>query len=117
MTWCTPYTGCPGRFCTDQGSVFTSNKWKLLTYLNRVKPHCLGITAQRSLEMGERYYEPSGRFYCRIKFRLLTTQPSFSLLIAVKAMNDIMRETALVSSCPASGILQICPSLSTDGSN
>ena len=54
QTWVTLYTGYPNRLRTDQGSIFTSPRWRELTDLNGVQLRLSGVRAHSSLGIGER---------------------------------------------------------------
>lgn len=51
--WCTIYTGYPKRLKTDQGSVFTSKKWKRITENTGIELRLYGIRAHNSLCPGK----------------------------------------------------------------
>lgn len=68
MIWCTLFTDYSNLICTDRGSMFTTDKWKQLTDLSRVKLHLSGVTAYNSLGSGEHYHEPLQRIFCKAQF-------------------------------------------------
>lgn len=63
MIWFSAFSGYHNRLCTDQGSVFTSERWKQITDLNGVKLCLSGVNAHSSLRIGEKYHRPHRRIY------------------------------------------------------
>ena len=114
MTWATMYTGYPNRLRTDQGSVFTSQRWKQLTDLQGILLRLSGVKAHSSLGIGERLHEPLRRIYTKISHHKPHVDKSYVLKVAVKAMNDTMGENGLVPSRLVFGIIPRFPILNTD---
>lgn len=114
MTWCLVYTGYPNRLRTDQGSAFTSDRWRQLADTNGVKLRLSGIEAHSSLGIGERYHEPLRRIYRKIRYTHPTVSPLYLLKVAVKAMNDTMGENGLVPSRLVFGMIPRFPIINTD---
>ena len=114
MTWATMYTGYPNRLRTDQGSVFTSQRWKQLTDLQGIQLRLSGVKAHSSLGIGERLHEPLRRIYNKISHHKPHVDKSYVLKVAVKAMNDTMGENGLVPSRLVFGIIPRFPILNTD---
>ena len=51
-TWCTLYTGYPNRLRVDQGSAFTSDRWRNLTDFAGIQLRISGVKAHSSLWIG-----------------------------------------------------------------
>ncbi len=113
-TWCLMYTGYPNRLRTDQGSVFTSERWKHKMDMAGIQLRLSGVKAHNSLGIGERLHEPLRRIYKKIKTDHPTADPKYILNIAVKAMNDTIGENGLVPSRLVFGIIPRFPILNSD---
>lgn len=105
MIWFPTYTEYPNRLRIDQGSVFSSNRWKHLTDLNRVQLIVSGVEVHSLLRIGEQYHEPLRKIYRKIKFIHPTVPSAYLLKIAVKAVNGTMEENGLVPSRLFFGVL------------
>lgn len=114
QTWCTIYSGFPNRIRTDQGSVFTSQRWRELTDMSGIELRLSGVKAHRSLGIGERLHGPLRRIYNKIAMDYPSSSASILLKIAVKAMNDTIGENGLVPSKLVFGITPRFPIISTD---
>lgn len=114
QTWCTVYPGYPNRLRTDQGSVFTSIRWKQLTDLNGIELRIFGVQAHSSLEIGERLHEPLRRIYQKIRQDYPNVVPGLVLKVAVKAMNDTIGENGLVPTRLVFGVIPRVPIISTE---
>ena len=66
MTWCTMYSGYPNRMRTDQGSVFTSERWKKLSDINGITLRLSGVKAHNYLGIGEKLHGPLRRIFRKI---------------------------------------------------
>lgn len=62
------------------------------------QPRLRRVRAHSSLGIGERYHEPLKRIYRKIKFDHPTIHPPLILRVAIKAMNDTIRENGFVPS-------------------
>ncbi len=113
-TWCTMYTGYPNRMRTDQGSIFTSERWKQLTDIAGVQLRLSGVRAHNSLGIGERLHSPLRRIFEKVKHNYPAADPKYLLSIAVKAMNDTIGENGLVPSRLVFGIIPRFPILNSD---
>ena len=112
--WCTMYTGYPNRIRVDQGSSFTSDRWRQLTDLAGIQLRISGVKAHSSLGIGERLHEPLRRIYRKVRADYPQAHNKILLNIAVKAMNDTIGEKGLVPSLLAFGITPRFPIISTD---
>ena len=108
------YTGYPNRMRTDQGSIFTSERWKQRTDMAGIQLRLSGVKAHNSLGIGERLHEPLRRIYRKIKHNHPHIPPPFILRVAVKAMSDTMGETGLVPSRLVFGIVPRFPILNSN---
>ncbi len=114
MTWCTMYTGYPNRLRTDQGSVFTSDRWRQIAESNGIQLRLSGVKAHSSLGIGEKLHGPLRRIYNKVVASHPTLPKQFCLRIANKAMNDTIGENGLVPSKLVFGIIPRYPILNTD---
>ena len=114
MTWCTMYTGYPNRLRTDQGSVFTSDRWRKIAESNGIQLRLSGVKAHSSLGIGEKLHGPLRRIYNKVVASHPTLPKQFCLRIANKAMNDTIGENGLVPSRLVFGIIPRYPILNTD---
>ena len=96
--WCTPYTGYPIRLRVDQGSSFTSHRWRQLTDHAGIQLRITGVKAHSSIGIGERLHELLRRIYGNVRADYPQAHNKPLLNIAVKAMNDTIGEKGLVPS-------------------
>lgn len=61
--WCTIYIGLPNKFRDDQGSAFTSDRWREITSQSGIQILISGVKAHPSLRTGERLHEHPRRIY------------------------------------------------------
>ena len=112
--WCTMYTAYPNHLRADQGSVFTSNRWKNVTDLAGIQLRLSGVKAHSSFRIGERLHHPLRRIFEKIRMDYSHTPRNTLLKIAVKVMNDTIGENGLVPSRLVFGIIPRFPIISTD---
>jgi hypothetical protein len=105
--------GYPNRMRVDQGSIFTSPRWKELTDLNGIVLQLSGIESRNSLGAGERYHAPLRRMYHKIVFEYPRLDPHLALKLAVKAMNGTQGPEGLVPSLLVFGVLPRFPGSNT----
>lgn len=111
--WATLYTGYPDKMRVDQGSQFTSKRWKELTEMTGIQLCLSGVESHNSIGSGERYHAPLRRIYQKIRYSEADIQPELALRLAVKAMNDTMNPEGLVPSLLVFGVLPRFPALHT----
>ena len=114
QAWCTLYTGYPNRLRVDQGSSFTSDRWRQLTDHAGIQLRISGVKAHSSLGIGERLHEPLRRIYRKVRADYPQAPNKILLSIAVKAMNDTIGEKGLVPSLLTFGITPRFPIISTE---
>lgn len=112
--WFLIYTGYPNRIRSDQGSTFTSVKWKSLVESKGISMRLSGIRAHSSLGIGEKLHDPLRRIFKKIRHEYPSANPKTILRVAVKAMNDTMGENGLVPSRLVFGILPRFPILNSN---
>ena len=96
--WATLYTGYPDKMRVNQGSVFTSSKWKDLTDMSGIEPSLSGVESHNSLGAGERYHDSLRRIFLKIRYSQPSIDADLAIRLAVKAMNDTMNPEGLVPS-------------------
>ncbi len=112
--WAAIYTGYPSKMKTDQGSVFTSPRWKQITDMTGIELQLSGVESHNSLGKGERYHAPLRRIFLKIKDHYPNLENELILKLAVKAMNDTMGPNGLVPSLLVFGVLPRFPAVSTN---
>ena len=112
--WATVYTGYPNVIRADQGSIFTSPRWKKLMDATGITLQLSGIESHNSIGAGERYHAPLRRIYHKIIFDFPQLNKDIALNFAVKAMNDTMGPEGLVPSLLVFGVLPRFPASSND---
>lgn len=105
MVWCLTYTGYPNSLWIDQRSVFTPSRQKHLTNLNGAQLRISDVEAHSSLKTEEKYHGLLKRIYRKNKFTHPTVSSTHLLKIAVRAMNDTVKENGLVPSRLVFGVL------------
>jgi hypothetical protein len=103
--WVCTYTGLPNVIKSDQGSVFTSERWQELTSLSGVILELSPIESHNSLTVGERYHDPLRRIYRKVRHDFPAIPGSLALSLANKAMNDTMGPEGLVPTLLVYGTL------------
>lgn len=63
MTRYTIYKWYPNKLRTDQGFVFTSERWKQKTDTSGIQLRLSGVRSYSSLGIGKRYHEPLPQTY------------------------------------------------------
>jgi len=112
--WVTLYTGYPNRLRTDQGSAFTSDRWREIIESKGIKIRLSGVRAHNSLGIGEKLHDPLRRIFRKIQHDFPEANPRMILSVAVKAMNDTINEKGLVPSRLVFGILPRFPILNSN---
>ena len=107
--WTTLYVGYPSKMRVDQGSIFTSRRWKQLTDATGISLQLSGIESHNSIGAGERYHAPLRRIYDKVLFDFPNLDKHLGLKLAVKAMNDTMGPEGLVPSMLVFGVLPRFP--------
>lgn len=107
INWGLKYTEYQSRLCTDQGSVFRSERKKKLADLNGTQLHLSEIDSHSSLERGERYHERLRGIYRKLKCTHPQVPPFYLLKTAIMLICDIMGENELVPFCILFGIIPI----------
>ena len=64
--WCTLYTVLPNRLRVDQGSAFTSDRWREITTQAGIQLRISGVKAHSSLGIGERLHGSLRRVYGKV---------------------------------------------------
>lgn len=111
---CTMYTGYPNIIRLDQGSVFFSEKWKRFSNSKGIKIRLSKVLAHSSLGIEERLHQPLRTICNRVRLDFLTVNDNTFLHVAVKAINDTIRENGLVSSLLVLEIIPRLPIISTN---
>ena len=112
--WCAMYTCYPNRLRMDQGSAFTSDRWRELASNVGIQLRLSGVTAHNSLGIGERLHDPLRRIFRKLRHDNPLTSKQTLLKLSVKAMNDKIGENGLVPSRLVFGIVPRFPIISTD---
>jgi hypothetical protein len=111
--WVCVYPGLPNVIKADQGSVFTSSRWRDIVSLSGVKLELSPIESHNSLTVGERYHDPLRRLYRKVRQDFPAISEPLALSLANKAMNDTIGPEGLV---PTLLVFGTVPRLSTTGS-
>lgn len=115
--WTMLYSGYPNRIRTDQGSAFTSARWKSLVESKGIQLRLSGVRAHSLLGIGEKLHDRLRRIYRKILHDYPTVNRRFILKGAIKAMNDTIGENGLVPSRLVFGIFARFPILNPKLSN
>ena len=110
----TLYIGLPNRLRVDQGSAFTSDRWREITSQAGIQIRISGVKSHSSLGIGERLHGTLRRIYKKVRADFPDASPFILLKIAVKAMNDTIGENGLVPSLLVFGIVSRSPIISTE---
>lgn len=111
LCWCTIYVGHPHSMCTDSGSVYTSQRWHLLTNEHGIDLKVSGVEYHNSLGLGERYQSPLRRLYQRVRHDAPDLSPILVLRLATKAMNDTVGPEGFIPSHLVFGSLPRFPAV------
>jgi hypothetical protein len=111
--WVCVYPGLLNVIKADQGSVFTSARWRDIASISGVKLEISPIESHNSLTVGERYHDPLRRIYRKVRHDFPTITETLASSLANKAMNDTIGTEGLV---PTLLVFGIVPRLSADGS-
>lgn len=111
--WTTAYTGFPGIFKLDQGSVFSSQSFKALLNNHRIKLKIPGIEFDNSIGAGEKFHEVLWLIYQIVKMDFHNYWPKKTLKITTTAMNGAMNKKELVPSLLVLVVLPCFPSVNS----
>jgi hypothetical protein len=111
--WDCGYPGLPNFIKADQGSVFTSARWRDIVSISGVKLELSPIESHNSLSVGERYHDPLRRIYRKVRHDFPKITEHLALSLANKAMNGTVSPEGLAPTLVVFGII---PRLSADGS-
>jgi hypothetical protein len=89
-TWATLHVGHPDTFNLDQGSVFTSPRWKELSDMAGIRLQLSGIESHNSIGSGERYHAQLRHIYTNIRMDYPELDSNLGLRLSIEAMNDTM---------------------------
>ena len=93
--WCTLYTDYPSRLRDDQGSSFTSDRWRQLTDHAGIPLRMSGVKAHSSLGIGERLHETLRSIYRKVRAEYPQAHSQILFSRAVKAMNGTIGEKGM----------------------
>jgi hypothetical protein len=99
---------------TDQGTQFTSPRWKELTDSVGIESVLSEVESHNSIGSGERSHGPLRRIYQKVRFDFQDLQADTAHRISVKAMNDTMNYDGLVPSLLVFGIMPRYPGIRTE---
>ena len=108
------YTGYPNQLRIEQGSAFTSDRWRELASNMGIQLRFSVVTAHNALGIGERLHDPLRRIFRKLRHDNPLTSKQTLLKLAVKAMNDTIGENGLVPSRLVFGITPRFPIISSD---
>lgn len=96
--WSSVYMSFPNRLKLDQGSAFTSARWKKLADTVGMCLELSGIESHNSLGSGERYHDPLRRIFRKITYDNESLTDEAALRLSVSAMNHTMGPEGLTPS-------------------
>ena len=111
--WSGLYTGYPRKVLVDQGSAFTSIRWKRLCDIVGTELQLSGAESHHSLGSGERYHASLRQVYLEVRHEHTSVDKETTLKIAVKALNNTMGPEVLVISYRVFGVLPKFPAVNS----
>lgn len=105
------YAGYPNRLGTDQGSVFTSDRFRNLENEVGMEIRLSGVKPYNHLGIGEKLHDPLRRIFNKRRMDFPYTDQQIILKIAIKAINDNINEKGLVTSKLVFGIIPRDPNI------
>lgn len=112
--WSSVYVGYPRVLKSDQGSVFTSKKWREWTSMAGINLEISGIESHNSNGVVERYHDPLRRIFRCVQEDYPKLDPEIALRCAVKGIYDTMGPEGLVPSYLVFGVIPTFPSFNTE---
>ncbi|MEM1283154.1 MAG: reverse transcriptase domain-containing protein [Chlamydiota bacterium] len=109
LCWSSLYHGYPDKIRADQGSCFTSVRWKRLCGEVGTETQLSGVESHNSIGSGERYHKPLRRIFNKINMDSPGLDREMALRIALKSINDTMGPEGLVPSLLVFGSLPRFP--------
>lgn len=103
--WSLPYVGHPEHMHADQGPQLKSRRWECLCHLAGIDLTLSGVEEHNALGEGERYHAYLRQTFNKVKADFPTIPDSYSLHIAVKAVNDTAGPNGLVPTLLVFGVL------------
>lgn len=91
--------------CVDQGSVFTTSRWKLMCETAGMKIQFSGIESHTYLGIDERFHTPLQKIFINIKTEAPAINRELALKISLNSMDDTMGTEGLVPTFLVFGIL------------
>ena len=115
--WASIYARFPSTMRLDQGSAFTSPRWKQLSETVGIYLQLSGVEGHNSLGPGERYHDPLRRIFRTIKFDHPTVKDDFALRLTVNSINCTTGPEGLTPALLVFGIQPRFPPINTTRPN
>lgn len=86
--WVIPYIGFSQTMHTDQGTQFTSERWRNLLLAAGIRHEESGVESHNALGTGERYHAFLRQIYRKVRASHPQVSKEYALALAVRAMNE-----------------------------